>query len=167
MREHAITGPWAAGERVIVCLDPAPAAANAVRAAKRTADGLDAELIALYVETDRHAALSEAEHGQLAETMRLAGQLGAEVVTLPGRSVVEEVLAFARVAQRHARSWSASRAARAGSSCATARWSTSWCAAARDWPSRWRHRATRRRRPARATGRERAAGARPLPRGRR
>ena len=24
MREHAITGPWAAGERVIVCLDPSP-----------------------------------------------------------------------------------------------------------------------------------------------
>src|SRR6476619_1109654 len=62
MREHAIAGPWAAGERVIVCLDPSPAAANAVRAAKRTADGLEAELIALYVETDRHATLSEAEH---------------------------------------------------------------------------------------------------------
>ena len=96
MREHAIAGPWAAGERVIVCLDPSAAAANAVRAAKRTADGLDAELIALYVETDRHAALSEAEHGHLAETMRLAAELGAEVVTVPGRSVVEEVLAFAR-----------------------------------------------------------------------
>jgi two-component system, OmpR family, sensor histidine kinase KdpD len=96
MREHAITGPWAAGERVIVCLDPSPAAANAVRAAKRTADGLEAELIALYVETDRHATLSEAEHGHLAETMRLAAELGAEVVTVPGRSVVEEILAFAR-----------------------------------------------------------------------
>ncbi len=96
MREHAITGPWAAGERVIVCLDPSPGAANAVRAAKRTADGLDAELIALYVETERHATLSEAEHGHLAETMRLAAQLGAEVVTVPGRSVVEEILAFAR-----------------------------------------------------------------------
>jgi len=96
MREHAIAGPWAAGERVIVCLDPSPAAANAVRAAKRTADGLDAELIALYVETDRHATLSEAENGHLAETMRLAAELGAEVVTVPGRSVVEEVLAFAR-----------------------------------------------------------------------
>ena len=47
MREHAIAGPWAAGERIIVCLDPSPAAANAARAAKRTADGLDAELIAL------------------------------------------------------------------------------------------------------------------------
>src|SRR3981189_1292124 len=77
MREHATTGPRAAGERVVVCIDPSPAAANAVRAAKRTADGLDAELIALYVETDRHATLSEAEHGHLAETMRLAAQLGA------------------------------------------------------------------------------------------
>ncbi len=96
MREHAITGPWAAGERVIVCLDPSPGAANAVRAAKRTADGLDAELIALYVETERHADLTDAEHACLADTMRLAGQLGAEVVTVPGRSVVEEVLAFAR-----------------------------------------------------------------------
>jgi two-component system sensor histidine kinase KdpD len=96
MREHAIAGPWAAGERVIVCLDPSPAAANAVRAAKRTADGLDAELIALYVETDRHTTLSEVERGQLAEAMRLAERLGAEIVTLPGRSVVEEILAFAR-----------------------------------------------------------------------
>jgi two-component system sensor histidine kinase KdpD len=96
MREHAITGPWAAGERVVVCLDPSPAAANAVRAAKRTADGLDAELIALYVETDRHATLSEAEHDHLAEAMRLATQLGAEIITVPGRSVVEEILAFAR-----------------------------------------------------------------------
>src|SRR6202158_240925 len=84
MREHAITGPWAAGERVVVCLDPSPGAAHAVRAAKRTADGLEAELIALNVETDRHATLSEAEHTRLAETMRLAAQLGAEVVTVPG-----------------------------------------------------------------------------------
>lgn len=96
MREHAIAGPWAAGERVIVCLDPGPGASNAVRAAKRSADALDAELIALYVETDRHATLSEAEHARLAEAMRLAGQLGAEVVTVPGHSVVDEIVAFAR-----------------------------------------------------------------------
>ncbi len=96
MREHAITGPWAAGERVIVCLDPGPGAANAVRAAKRSADALDAELIALYVETDRHATLSEVERSRLAEAQRLAVQLGAEIVTLPGRSVVEEIVAFAR-----------------------------------------------------------------------
>jgi two-component system, OmpR family, sensor histidine kinase KdpD len=96
MREHAITGPWAAGERVIVCLDPSPDAANTVRAAKRTADGLNAELIALYVETQRHALLIEAEQARLGEAMQLATQLGAEVVTVPGRTVVEEILAFAR-----------------------------------------------------------------------
>jgi two-component system sensor histidine kinase KdpD len=96
MREHAITGPWGAGERVLVCIDPGPDAANTVRAAKRTADGLDAELIALYVETERHALLSEAERTRLAEAMRLAEQLGAEVVRAPGRSVVEEILALAR-----------------------------------------------------------------------
>jgi two-component system sensor histidine kinase KdpD len=96
MREHAITGPWGAGERVIVCVDPGPDAANTVRAAKRTADGLDAELIALYVETERHNLLSEREQARLAEALRLAEQLGAEVVRVPGRSVVEEILAFAR-----------------------------------------------------------------------
>jgi two-component system sensor histidine kinase KdpD len=96
MREHAITGPWGAGERVIVCVDPGPDAANTVRAAKRTADGLDAELIALYVETERHSLLSELEETRLAEALRLAEQLGAEVVRVPGRSVVEEILAFAR-----------------------------------------------------------------------
>src|SRR5476651_68585 len=96
MREHAITGPWGAGERVLVCMDPGSDAANTVRAAKRTADGLDAELIALYVETERHTLLTEAERTRLAEVMRLAEQLGAEVVQVPGRSVVEEILALAR-----------------------------------------------------------------------
>jgi two-component system sensor histidine kinase KdpD len=96
MREHAITGPWGAGERVLVCVDPGLDAANTVRAAKRTAQGLDAELIALYVETERHALLSEAEQARLAEALRLAEQLGAEVVRAPGRSVVEEILAFAK-----------------------------------------------------------------------
>lgn len=96
MREHAITGPWGAGERVVVCVDPGPDAANTVRAAKRTAVGLDAELLALYVETGRHGLLNETEQARLAEALRLAEQLGAEVVRVPGRSVVEEVLAFAR-----------------------------------------------------------------------
>ena len=96
MREHAITGPWGAGERVIVCVDPGPDAANTVRAAKRTADGLDADLIALYVETERHTLLSETEEARLAEALRVAEQLGAEIVRVPGRSVVEEILAFAR-----------------------------------------------------------------------
>ncbi len=96
MREHAIAGPWAAGERVLVCVDPSADAENVVRAAKRTADSLRAPLLALYVETDRHASLTEQDRGRLAETMRLAERLGAEAATVPGRRIAEDVLAFAR-----------------------------------------------------------------------
>jgi two-component system sensor histidine kinase KdpD len=96
MREHAIAGPWAAGERVLVCVDPSADAENVVRAAKRTADSLRAPLLALYVETDRHATLSEQERDRLADTLRLAERLGAETATLPGRRIAEDVLAFAR-----------------------------------------------------------------------
>jgi K+-sensing histidine kinase KdpD len=34
--------------------------------------------------------------GLVAEAQRLAARLGAEIVTVPGRSVVEEIVAFAR-----------------------------------------------------------------------
>jgi len=40
MRANAIAGPWAAGERVLVCLDDDPRAGNLVRYAKRLADRL-------------------------------------------------------------------------------------------------------------------------------
>jgi two-component system sensor histidine kinase KdpD len=96
MRAHAIAGPWAAGERVMVCVDPSIGAANVVRAAKRTADGLRAPLLALHVETDRHAGFTEPERTRLADTMRLAERLGAETAQVPGRRIAEDVLAFAR-----------------------------------------------------------------------
>src|SRR5208283_4251333 len=40
MRAHAISGPWAAGERVLVCVSEAPACAALIRYAKRLADRL-------------------------------------------------------------------------------------------------------------------------------
>lgn len=96
MRAHAIEGPWAASERVLACLDPSPQALDVVRAARRTADQLRAPLMALYVETDHHAALTEAERMHLVEAQRLAERLGAEVHVVPGRGVAEELLAFCR-----------------------------------------------------------------------
>ena len=93
----------------------------------------------------------EAEHGRLAETMRLADRLGAEVGD-GARAARWSRRSWPSRARATPRAWwSASRSARAGSSCATARWSTSWCAAARGSPSRCRRRASaaerRRRRP--------------------
>jgi two-component system sensor histidine kinase KdpD len=60
------------------------------------ADSLRAEWIVAYVETPAHARLSQADRAQIAETLRLSEQLGAETVTLTGHRISEEILAYAR-----------------------------------------------------------------------
>ncbi|BCP53512.1 two-component sensor histidine kinase [Kaistia sp. 32K] len=98
MQSHAIAGPWAAGERVLVCVSEDPRALALVRYAKRLADRLRASFEALYVETARSQQLSEAEQDRIAEALRLAEHLGGEATTLPGgdRGIAEDVLAHAR-----------------------------------------------------------------------
>lgn len=98
MRARAIAGPWAAGERILVCVSEDPRAAGLVRYAKRLADRLHAPWTALYVETRRSAQLDEVERDRVADTLRLAQGLESEPVTIPGgeRSVAEDVLAYAQ-----------------------------------------------------------------------
>ncbi len=88
--------PWAAGERLLVCIDEREASAGVVRHTKRLADRSKAPWMAVHVETARSARLSEAERARLAETLRLAERLGAETATLPGDGVAETLLAYAR-----------------------------------------------------------------------
>ena len=95
MQAHAIPGPWAAGERVLVCIDEHPRGPSLVRYARRQAERLRAPWAALYVETSRAAGLSEADRDRLAATLRLAEQLGADVVTLPGQNVAEDIVRYA------------------------------------------------------------------------
>src|SRR5690242_16259701 len=84
MRQHAIRGPWAAGERVLVCVSEDPASAALVRYAKRLADRLHAPWTALFIETPRYTRLSERERDRIADGLRLAESLGAEAITIPG-----------------------------------------------------------------------------------
>ena len=97
MQAHAIAGPWAAGERVLVCVGADMSAPGLVRYAKRLADRLRAPFIALAVETRRWATLSEPARDRIAETLRLAERLGGEAVTVPGigESIAEVVVAYA------------------------------------------------------------------------
>lgn len=96
MRENAIPGPWAAGERVLVCVDEAPRSAAIVRYGRRLAERLRAPWSVVTVETARAARLSEAGRDRLASTMRLAESLGAEAATLPGGNVAEDIMLHAR-----------------------------------------------------------------------
>lgn len=95
MQAHAIEGPWAAGDRVLVAVDEHPRSASLVRFARRQADRLRCPWAALHVETSRSANLGDADKDRLAATMRLAEQLGGEAVTIPGQSVAEDIVRHA------------------------------------------------------------------------
>lgn len=97
MRSHAIRGPWAAGERLMVCINESPAAAEVVRRTKRIADRLDAPWFALFVETTRTRSLGEKAQTRIADNLRLAESLGAETLSLPGtRHIADDLLGWAR-----------------------------------------------------------------------
>ena len=96
MQAHAIPGPWAAGERILVCINEHPSAAGLIRYARRAADRLQARWVALYIETPRYHQLSEAAKDRVAQTLRLAERLGATAVTLPGRDIADDLLDYAR-----------------------------------------------------------------------
>ena len=96
MQAHAIAGPWAAGERLLVCVNEDPNCAAVVRYARRQAERLRAHWTAIHVETTRALRLTEAERDRIADALRLVEKLGGEAVTVPGRDVADTVVDYAR-----------------------------------------------------------------------
>nr|WP_294917690.1 sensor histidine kinase KdpD [uncultured Neokomagataea sp.] len=94
MKANAIAGPWAAGERIMVCLTVQDGDASLLRYGKRLADRLHAPWIVLHVETNRD--LTDATRARMAAQMHLAQSLGAETVTIPGQDVALDAVAYAR-----------------------------------------------------------------------
>ena len=95
MQTHAIRGPWAAGDRVLVCIDESPGSASLVRYARRMADRLRAPWTALNIETVRSLRFSEEQRDRVAAALRLAEQLGGEAITIPGQNAPEEIVRYA------------------------------------------------------------------------
>ncbi len=98
MQARAIQGPWAAGERILVCISEDPRSAGLVRYTKRLADRLHGPWIALYVEGRRSSQLSEEERDRVADTLRLAEALGGEAVTLPAADhrIASDLIGYAQ-----------------------------------------------------------------------
>jgi two-component system sensor histidine kinase KdpD len=98
MQANAIAGPWAAGERILVCVSEDPRAAGLVRTTKRLADRLHAPWTAISIETRRSLQLTEEQRDRLADTLRLAEALGGEAVTIPGvgRRIADDLIGFAQ-----------------------------------------------------------------------
>src|SRR5262249_22813346 len=95
---RAIEGPWAAGERILVCISEDPRAAGLVRYAKRLADRLHGPWTALYIESRRALQLSEEQRDRVADTLRLAESLGGEGVTITSADgrIANDVVAYAQ-----------------------------------------------------------------------
>ena len=95
MREHRVQTVWPAGERVVACVGPRVSDQRVVRRGWRIANRLNAELVAVFVETPDWAMASPEQKGALEANLRLAEDLGAKVVRATGRHVAGEL---ARVA---------------------------------------------------------------------
>jgi two-component system sensor histidine kinase KdpD len=88
--------PRFARDRLLVAIGPDDQAEQVIRAGKRLADALDAQWTVVSVETPRLLRLPGAERNRRIDLLRLAESLGAETVTLDGRSAAETVLEYAR-----------------------------------------------------------------------
>ena len=91
LRQSAIQGPWASGERLLVCVGDDKASLDAVRAAGRLATALNADWCAAHV---RDPGVEEGAGAD--EALTLARSLGADVERLTGRDRAEAILSFAR-----------------------------------------------------------------------
>ena len=85
-----------AGERVLVCVGPAPSSGHLIRSAARLAAGLRCPWVATYVEAATLTSLSDSDRERLEAHLRVAESLGATITRLSGNRVSEALLAYAR-----------------------------------------------------------------------
>ncbi len=96
MQAHAIPGVWPVAERIMVCVSGGALSERLIRAARRVADLRRAEWLAVFVETSAFHRLPDRARAQLARVLRLAEQLGAEAVTIPGERIADEIIRYAQ-----------------------------------------------------------------------
>ncbi|MFB3925874.1 MAG: DUF4118 domain-containing protein [Syntrophales bacterium] len=95
MRARAIKGPWATAERLVVCVTASPYGKQLVRKAYTIAQQMHAAWYALYVSTTTLREKQDRDKAYLTDTLNLAEQLGAKVVTVTGTDIAKEILKFA------------------------------------------------------------------------
>jgi two-component system, OmpR family, sensor histidine kinase KdpD len=74
-----ITGTWKSSQRLLIGINASPSAVSVIRWARRMAYAMNATWIAVYVESSKQ--LSDAAKKQLNSNIKLARELGAEVIT--------------------------------------------------------------------------------------
>ena len=84
-------------EHILVCLSSSPSNERIVRMAGKMAQAFSGSLTALYVQTPGDAAMHTEDTSRLQANMRLAQQLGAEIVTTHGEDVPTQIAEYVRL----------------------------------------------------------------------
>ena len=96
LRQNAIEGPWAAAERLLVCVGADSSVELVVRTAARLATGLNASWIALHVERPGQEEQDPERARCIDDALRLGERLGGQIERLSGHDLAGEVLRYAR-----------------------------------------------------------------------
>lgn len=86
---------WSSNERILVCVGPGQESLKLIRSACRLATTLQAEWIAVFVDSAKSNLTAEQRNSAIKNLM-LAEQLGAETKILDGYDFVSEIMGFAR-----------------------------------------------------------------------
>ncbi|NIJ27832.1 two-component system sensor histidine kinase KdpD [Brevundimonas terrae] len=96
LREQGASGPWAAGERIMVLVTGDTMAAPLVRTGRRLSDMMmDAQWTVAHVDRPSASHHGVGSTGKLSDALKLAEQLGARTAVLSGDDVVRAVLDYA------------------------------------------------------------------------
>nr|WP_243106014.1 universal stress protein [Butyricicoccus sp. OF13-6] len=84
-------------EHILVCLSSSPSNERIIRMAGKMAQAFSGSLTALYVQTPGDADMNAEDTVRLQANMRLAQQLGAEIVTTHGEDVATQIAEYVRL----------------------------------------------------------------------
>ncbi|MGA9363939.1 MAG: sensor histidine kinase KdpD [Bacteroidota bacterium] len=94
MKRQRVSGPWGAGQRLLVAISPSSRSASLIRWARRMAYTMDASWIAVHVETAKR--LSASREAQLTKNLNLARELGAEIIVTADEDIADGLVRVAR-----------------------------------------------------------------------
>lgn len=89
-----IAKSWRSGQRFVVAISPSPHTISVIRWARRVAYTMDASWVAVYVESSEK--LSPEQDEQLSKNIKLARELGAEVITTVDTDLANALIRVAR-----------------------------------------------------------------------
>ncbi|MGB2868938.1 MAG: DUF4118 domain-containing protein, partial [Bacteroidota bacterium] len=93
MQKERIAGPWRSGSRFVLGISSSAGSISLIRWARRVAFSTDSSWVAVHVETS--TPMGESDKTQLIKNIKLAKELGAEVITTSDEDIAGALLRVA------------------------------------------------------------------------